>query len=184
MRSVPPLLMVLVLHIFNECPDLPSLHVNPGSPFTQELLKSKLPIVAHNALYDMLFTVKAFDRPLPPTLREFKTILLDSFPGHVYDTKHVCSQDHLFQDPMWDTSLESVFHDLVLSQPSYKRNVLLAPGFEVRPKKLGCFPWHFDFYHVYQAQNLLSSFLVDQSNLRTHYPAYPKTLSIKPPSMP
>lgn len=51
------------------------------------LLKAaQKPVVFHNGFFDLLFTMAAFDKPLPPALEDFKSLVHKAFPS-AYDTK-------------------------------------------------------------------------------------------------
>ena len=50
------------------------------------MAESKLPIVGHNVMYDLLFTLAAFEQPLPGTYVEFVALLNGLFPA-IIDTK-------------------------------------------------------------------------------------------------
>ncbi len=52
------------------------------------LIDSKLPLVGHNLLYDLLFIINHFDRPLPDTWVEFQQRISHLFPI-VFDTKYL-----------------------------------------------------------------------------------------------
>lgn len=77
------------------------------------LSESKLPVVGHNALLDFVYVFRQFYRPLPDTLAEFKTQLLELFPT-IYDTKHVALHSPL-GDKMQSTSLSSLFEYMRLN---------------------------------------------------------------------
>ncbi|KAI9921234.1 hypothetical protein PsorP6_000515 [Peronosclerospora sorghi] len=77
------------------------------SKVIEALSESKLPIVGHNALLDFVYLFHQFYKPLPETLAEFKTQLLELFPT-IYDTKHVTLRSPL-REKMNSTSLSSLF---------------------------------------------------------------------------
>ncbi|KAG3109805.1 hypothetical protein PI125_g10610 [Phytophthora idaei] len=77
------------------------------SKVIETLSESKLPVVGHNALLDFVYVFHQFYKPLPETLAEFKTQLLELFPT-IYDTKHVTLRSPL-GDKLKSTGLSSLF---------------------------------------------------------------------------
>ncbi|KAG1689876.1 hypothetical protein DVH05_001910 [Phytophthora capsici] len=77
------------------------------SKVIEALSESKLPVVGHNALLDFVYVFHQFYKPLPETLAEFKTQLLELFPT-IYDTKHVTLRSPL-GEKLKSTSLSSLF---------------------------------------------------------------------------
>uniref|UniRef100_A0AAV1VH37 Uncharacterized protein n=1 Tax=Peronospora matthiolae TaxID=2874970 RepID=A0AAV1VH37_9STRA len=77
------------------------------SKVIEALSESKLPVIGHNALLDFVYVFHQFYKPLPETLAEFKTQLLELFPT-VYDTKHVALRSPL-GEKLKSTSLSSLF---------------------------------------------------------------------------
>ncbi|KAG2761266.1 hypothetical protein JG687_00006829 [Phytophthora cactorum] len=77
------------------------------SKVIEALSESKLPVVGHNALLDFVYVFHQFYKPLPETLAEFKTQLLELFPT-IYDTKHVTLRSPL-GDKLKSTGLSSLF---------------------------------------------------------------------------
>ncbi|RLN54139.1 hypothetical protein BBJ28_00016041 [Nothophytophthora sp. Chile5] len=77
------------------------------SKVIEVLSASKKPIVGHNALLDFVYVFHQFYKPLPDTLAEFKTELLELFPS-IYDTKHVTLRSPL-GDQLKSTGLSSLF---------------------------------------------------------------------------
>ncbi|CAH0480311.1 unnamed protein product [Peronospora belbahrii] len=71
------------------------------------LSETKLPVVGHNALLDFVYVFHQFYKPLPETLAEFKSQLLELFPT-IYDTKHVALRSPL-GEKLISTSLSSLF---------------------------------------------------------------------------
>ena len=56
-----------------------------------ELVRSGKPLVVHNGLADVAYMFHHFQQPLPELVEDFKTLVAETFPGGVYDTKHVAS---------------------------------------------------------------------------------------------
>jgi poly(A)-specific ribonuclease len=77
------------------------------SKVIEALSESKLPVVGHNALLDFVYVFHQFYKPLPETLTEFKTQLLELFPT-IYDTKHVTLRSPL-GEKLKSTGLSSLF---------------------------------------------------------------------------
>ncbi|ETI35752.1 hypothetical protein F443_17972 [Phytophthora nicotianae P1569] len=77
------------------------------SKVIETLSESKLPVVGHNALLDFVYVFHQFYKPLPETLAEFKTQLLELFPA-IYDTKHVTLRSPL-GEKLKSTGLSSLF---------------------------------------------------------------------------
>ncbi|KAL4177164.1 hypothetical protein KRP22_002098 [Phytophthora ramorum] len=77
------------------------------SKVIEVLSESKLPVVGHNALLDFVYVFHQFYKPLPETLADFKTQLLELFPV-IYDTKHVTLRSPL-GDKLKSTGLSSLF---------------------------------------------------------------------------
>jgi poly(A)-specific ribonuclease len=71
------------------------------------LSESKKPIVGHNALLDFVYIFNQFYQPLPNTLNEFKTQLLQLFP-RIYDTKYIVLSSALGTQ-LQSTSLSALF---------------------------------------------------------------------------
>lgn len=69
--------------------------------------KSKKPVIGHNALLDFVYVFNQFYKPLPDTLAQFKTELVELFPV-IYDTKHVALRSPL-AEKMTSTSLSALF---------------------------------------------------------------------------
>jgi len=49
--------------------------------------RQAVPLIVHNGLYDLVFLYAAFQGPLPPTLNEFISCLLECMPAGYWDTK-------------------------------------------------------------------------------------------------
>ena len=77
------------------------------SKVIEALSESKLPVVGHNALLDFVYVFHQFYKPLPETLGEFKSQLLELFPT-IYDTKHITLRTPL-GEKVTCTSLSSLF---------------------------------------------------------------------------
>ncbi|GMF65115.1 unnamed protein product [Phytophthora lilii] len=77
------------------------------SKVIEALSESKLPVVGHNALLDFVYVFHQFYKPLPDTLAEFKTQLLELFPT-IYDTKHVTLRSPL-GEKLKSTGLSALF---------------------------------------------------------------------------
>ena len=52
--------------------------------------RSGLPLVGHNMLLDIAYTMEHFVEPLPPTWLAFKGKVGSFFTGGIYDTKYLC----------------------------------------------------------------------------------------------
>lgn len=81
------------------------------------LAESKLAMVGHNPMYDLLFIMDAFDGPLPVKLSTFKHRVHQLFP-RIVDTKYLAtyttSAPLLCDGPTYrDTSLEALYKDLL-----------------------------------------------------------------------
>eukprot|EP00041_Stephanoeca_diplocostata_P014478 m.263850 g.263850 ORF g.263850 m.263850 type:complete len:577 (+) comp19710_c0_seq1:215-1945(+) len=81
------------------------------------LAESKLALVGHNPMYDLLFIMDSFDAPLPDKLTAFKHRVHQLFP-RVVDTKYLAtyttSAPLLYDGPVYhDTSLEALYKDLL-----------------------------------------------------------------------
>ncbi|POM76111.1 Poly(A)-specific ribonuclease PARN-like protein [Phytophthora palmivora] len=77
------------------------------SKVIEALSECNLPVVGHNALLDFVYVFHQFYKPLPETLAEFKTQLLELFPT-IYDTKHVTLRSPL-GEKLKSTGLSSLF---------------------------------------------------------------------------
>ncbi|RLN45263.1 hypothetical protein BBJ29_003976 [Phytophthora kernoviae] len=77
------------------------------SKVIEALSASKKPVVGHNALLDFVYVFHQFYKPLPGTLAEFKTQVLELFPT-IFDTKHVTLRSPL-GDKLKSTSLSALF---------------------------------------------------------------------------
>eukprot|EP00039_Didymoeca_costata_P010148 m.136068 g.136068 ORF g.136068 m.136068 type:complete len:571 (+) comp14722_c0_seq5:1490-3202(+) len=85
-----------------------------------KLVDSRLPLIGHNLLYDILFVFHSFQGPLPDTLQEFKVQVNALFPC-ILDTKYISTfrkvkdnksdflQEHNFEK---GTDLESLYKQL------------------------------------------------------------------------
>lgn len=58
------------------------------------LVKSRKPVVFHNALTDLVYLYQNFYASLPPTMSSFIADLTESFEGGVYDTKYITDYVH------------------------------------------------------------------------------------------
>lgn len=54
-----------------------------------EIVVSRVPVVLHNALVDLIFLYQSFYATLPPTLTSFSTDLSQIFSEGIYDTKYI-----------------------------------------------------------------------------------------------
>lgn len=54
-----------------------------------EIVVSRVPVVLHNALVDLIFLYQSFYAALPPTLASFSTDLSQIFSEGIYDTKYI-----------------------------------------------------------------------------------------------
>jgi len=70
----------------------------------QIISESKKPVVGHNCMLDLTHVLSKFERPLPPTVEEFRVALNEIFPI-IIDTKHVYSTDPQLRVLTPDTSL-------------------------------------------------------------------------------
>ncbi|KAG7398689.1 hypothetical protein PHYBOEH_010639 [Phytophthora boehmeriae] len=77
------------------------------SKVIEALSASKKPVVGHNALLDFVYVFHQFYKPLPDTLAEFKTQVLELFPT-IFDTKHVTLRSPL-GEKLKSTSLSALF---------------------------------------------------------------------------
>eukprot|EP00741_Cyanophora_paradoxa_P002993 tig00000658_g2905.t1 len=93
------------------------------------LAASRLPLIGHNCLYDLLFLYSHFEGPLPEELPAFKASLNSLFP-QVYDTKFIATSDLFAAQPARFRSGTSLgdLHDTV--RGSTTALVRLAPGFD------------------------------------------------------
>eukprot|EP00171_Calliarthron_tuberculosum_P008327 IDg8327t1 len=64
-------------------------------PYPRGLLwrlgRAGVPIVVHNGVLDLVLLYSSFHAPLPPTLGEYVSALVDALPAGVYDTKLLAS---------------------------------------------------------------------------------------------
>ncbi|CAI5465102.1 unnamed protein product, partial [Closterium sp. Yama58-4] len=51
----------------------------------------RVPLLAHNCLFDLAYLFHHFIRPMPDSLDDWRRQFLEAFPGGVYDTKHLVS---------------------------------------------------------------------------------------------
>lgn len=90
------------------------------------LRESGKPVVGHNMLFDVVYTLNMFvaDYPQWP---EFKAAAAEVFPGGVYDTKHLCAS-LLATDPslLPYTSLGPLFESLQQRDAALPHRRLLA----------------------------------------------------------
>lgn len=67
----------------------------PWAPMPGGLLwrigRAGVPLVVHNGLLDLVYLYAAFHGPLPATLAQFISSLLDAVPAGYFDTKHLAS---------------------------------------------------------------------------------------------
>ncbi|KAJ2228275.1 hypothetical protein H4R99_007047 [Coemansia sp. RSA 1722] len=54
-----------------------------------EIVRTRVPLVVHNGLYDLLYIYQSFFGPLPDTYTSFVHDLSEMFPGGIYDTKYI-----------------------------------------------------------------------------------------------
>ncbi|XP_052684784.1 target of EGR1 protein 1-like isoform X2 [Crassostrea angulata] len=62
--------------------------------FFTVLVKSRKPVVFHNALTDLVYLYQNFYASLPPTMSSFIADLTEIFEGGVYDTKYITDYVH------------------------------------------------------------------------------------------
>lgn len=74
-------------------PDSTSSSMCLRSLFTV-LVKSRKPVVFHNALTDLVYLYQNFYASLPPTMSSFIADLTEIFEGGVYDTKYITDYVH------------------------------------------------------------------------------------------
>ncbi|KAG2501045.1 hypothetical protein HYH03_000864 [Edaphochlamys debaryana] len=95
------------------------------SQVLEALRDSRKPVVAHNAAFDLAYTLHQFFGPLPRTWAEYKSALGRAFPGGVYDTKHIAVQlASSYGLQLGDTSLGGLYGTVVDEQ--WLRNSGLA----------------------------------------------------------
>ncbi|GLC34625.1 hypothetical protein PLESTB_001241100 [Pleodorina starrii] len=85
------------------------------SGFSQvlEILRdSGRPLVGHNAVFDLAYTLSQFNGALPRNWRGYKTELQRTFPGGLYDTKHIATQLAAAGVPLGETGLGSLYRTL------------------------------------------------------------------------
>ena len=66
-----------------------------------------VPIVGHNCLYDLLFSLHTFEQDLPLTYRGFKTLAHSLFPA-IVDTKYLTTHGSV-RDTFHSTALSDLF---------------------------------------------------------------------------
>ncbi|KAJ1944417.1 hypothetical protein FBU59_002605 [Linderina macrospora] len=54
-----------------------------------DMVRSKVPLVIHNGLFDLVYIYQAFFGPLPDSYNAFVYDLSEMFPGGIYDTKYI-----------------------------------------------------------------------------------------------
>eukprot|EP00898_Chlorokybus_atmophyticus_P000942 jgi/Chlat1/1849/Chrsp141S02188 len=81
------------------------------------LASSKKPVVGHNMLLDLSYTLHQFLRPLPQSYEDFKQQVAWTFRGGVFDTKYLASQlpDDFFQN---GTGLGVIYRQFYQPSPS------------------------------------------------------------------
>jgi poly(A)-specific ribonuclease len=86
------------------------------------MVRSRLPLVGHLCMLDLMFLIHHFLEPLPPLLSEFKAVVAKHFPT-VVDTKHLIATLPGAAEKVPDSSLEKAYVSLFkyspqVSQPS------------------------------------------------------------------
>lgn len=87
------ILEMKIWHVLSLQPDLISDKKCLRSVFTA-LVKTKKPVVFHNALTDLVFLYQNFYASLPSAMSTFIADLTEIFTGGVYDTKYVTDYVH------------------------------------------------------------------------------------------
>ncbi|ORX68371.1 ribonuclease CAF1, partial [Linderina pennispora] len=54
-----------------------------------DIIRSKVPLVIHNGLFDLVYVYQAFVGPLPDSYNAFAYDLSEMFPGGIFDTKYI-----------------------------------------------------------------------------------------------
>ncbi|GFR40195.1 hypothetical protein Agub_g755, partial [Astrephomene gubernaculifera] len=87
------------------------------SQVLEALREAGRPVVGHNPAYDLAYMLAQFSEPLPPTWTDYKALLQRTFPGGLYDTKHVAQQlAAQYGLPLADTSLGALYRALMDEQ--------------------------------------------------------------------
>lgn len=93
----------------------------------EALCDSKVPLVGHNCLFDLLFLFRWMDRPLPYALADFRARFQEVM-GEVYDTKILAGSDVLGSpaDPELQTDLGSLYKAAVTDNAAFDPAAHLA----------------------------------------------------------
>ncbi|KAJ2784818.1 hypothetical protein GGI15_002145 [Coemansia interrupta] len=71
-----------------------------------DIVRTRVPLVIHNGLFDLMYVYQAFFGPLPDSYQSFVHDLSLMFPGGIYDTKHIVEKN----DPKSASFLAYLFH--------------------------------------------------------------------------
>jgi hypothetical protein len=77
-----------------------------------DLVQSKKPIIGHNCMFDLMFMMKWFDKPLDLQLDGFKKRLHELFP-YIYDTKFIASSGLIHGKKNENTALEDLYNQML-----------------------------------------------------------------------
>ena len=80
-----------------------------------DLANAKKPVVGHNMLFDLMFSLRALEGPLAPSFQQFRAELQQLFPA-LYDTKYVAVSGLLPYTEGEETTLEKCYQKFVESR--------------------------------------------------------------------
>lgn len=101
-------------------PPLPATHTRPpAGQVIEAITASGRPLVGHNPSLDLAHTLAQFVGPLPPAWPAYKEQLRATFPGGLYDTKHLAGVVKGLTVP--ETSLPALYR--TLHDPAWLRQV-------------------------------------------------------------
>ena len=88
------------------------------------LTESKKPLIVHNGFLDLMFSMQAFESPLPDTVEQFKNNLRSLFPGGLFDTRLIAIESGIASA---GAALETLV-DLVKSDPAFVNTRVVDSG--------------------------------------------------------
>ncbi|KAI8330136.1 ribonuclease H-like domain-containing protein [Blakeslea trispora] len=91
--------------------------------------KAKCPVVAHNAVYDILHTVDQFWQYLPDTVEEFKEVTNSMWP-HIVDTKYLAEYHPRLKSCFNTSVLGSLYNTVYEELQEAGQHVVMGEGFD------------------------------------------------------